>query len=203
MQKVDVGVGVPGPQPNNTPDQAAQRRPNPQLAGTASYLHGMGPLRSIAPLMLAAALTPAPAHSLLHSRELWATVDVCSPKDQPNTIGIRGSMPSDGHPKDVMYMRLRVQYLDPTKKEWLNLSKGGDSGLLKLGAGVLARQGGLSVELAPVAGKPAFTLRGYVVFQWRRGVTVLQSTTRLTTSRHISLAGADPRGFSAATCKLT
>jgi hypothetical protein len=163
----------------------------------------MGSLRLISPLLLAAAFAPAPAHSLLHSRELWATVDVCNPKDQPNTIGIRGSMPSDGRPKDVMYMRLRVQYLDATTKEWLNLSKGGDSGLLKLGSGVLARQGGLSVELAPVAGKPTFTLRGYVTFQWRRGATALQSATRLTTAGHTSLAGADPRGFSAATCKLT
>jgi hypothetical protein len=153
--------------------------------------------------MLVAAFAPASAHSLLHSRELWATVDVCSPKDQPNTIGVRGSMPRDGHSKDVMYMRFRVQYLDATKKEWLNLGKGGDSGLLKLGSGALTRQGGFSVELAPVAGKPAVTLRGYVIFQWRRGATVLQSATRLTTSGHTSLAGADPRGFSAATCALT
>jgi hypothetical protein len=163
----------------------------------------MSPLSSIAPLMLAAAFVPAPSHALLHSRDLWATVDVCSPKNQPNTIGIRGSMPGDGHAKDVMYMRFRVQYLDATKKEWLNLSKGGDSGLLKLGSGVLARQGGFSVELAPVAGKPAFTLRGYVMFQWRRGATGFQSATRVTTSGHTSLAGANPPGFSAATCKLT
>lgn len=174
------------------------------LRAPRRYLDGMGPLRAIAPLILAAALAPAPApaHSPLNSRELWATVDVCSPKDQPNTIGIRGSMPSDGHPKDVMYMRLRVQYLDATKNEWLNLSKGGDSGLLKLGSGVLARQGGLSVELAPVAGRPPFTLRGYVTFQWRRGATVLQTAARITSPGHTSLAGADPRGFSAATCKL-
>lgn len=153
--------------------------------------------------MLAAAFAPAAAHSLLHSRELWATVDVCNPKDQPNTIGVRGSMPGDGRPKDLMYMRFRVQYLDAAKREWLNLGKGGDSGLLRLGSGALARQGGFSVELAPVAGKPAFALRGFVTYQWRRGATVLQTTTRLTTAGHRSLAGADPRGFSAATCKLT
>ncbi len=172
----------------------------------------MGPFRayalsSIASLSLLATLAPAAAqsasaHSPAHSRELWATVDVCNPKDQPNTIGIRGSMPGDGHAKDVMYMRFRVQYLDAAKKEWLNLGKGGDSGLLKLGSGALTRQSGFSVELAPVAGKPPFTLRGYVVFQWRKGATVLQSATRLTTSGHTSAAGADPRGFSATTCKL-
>ncbi len=104
--------------------------------------------------MLVAAIAPASAHSLLHSRVLWATVDVCNPKDQPNTIGIRGSMPGDGHSKDTMYIRFRVQYEDPSTKKWVYLSKGGDSGLLKLGSGAVARQGGFSVELAPVAGGP-------------------------------------------------
>jgi hypothetical protein len=163
----------------------------------------MSPFRSIAPLVLAAAFAPSAAHSLLHSRQLWATVDVCSPKNQPNTIGIRGSMPGDGNPNDVMYIRFRVQYLDTAKNEWVNLSKGGDSGMLKLGSAALARQGGFSVELAPVAGKPAFMLRGYVTYQWRRGATVLESATRLTTSGHTSLAGSDPRGYSAATCTFT
>jgi hypothetical protein len=162
----------------------------------------MGPLKLIVPLVLAGAIAPASGHSLLQSRELWATVDVCNPKDKPNTIGVRGSMPSDGHPKDVMYMRLRVQYLDTTKKEWLNISKGGDSGLKKLGSGALSRQSGLSVEIAPLVSQPAFTLRGYVTFQWRQGAKVLQTATRLTTPGHTSLAGADPRGYSAATCKL-
>jgi hypothetical protein len=152
--------------------------------------------------MLVAALGPAAAHSPSHSRQLWATVDVCNPKDQPNTIGIRGSMPGDGRAKDTMYMRFRLQYLDAAKKAWLNLSKGGDSGMLKLGSAALARQGGFSVELAPVAGHPVFTLRGYVTYQWRRGPTVLQSATKVTSAGHTSLAGADPRGYSAATCKL-
>jgi hypothetical protein len=166
----------------------------------------MSPFRSIAPLVLLAALAPTPAyasvHSPLHSRELWATVDVCTPKDQLNTVGIRGSMPSDGNPRDTMYMRIRVQYLDATKKEWVDLGKGGDSGLLKLGSGLLVRQGGFSVELEPTATKPAITLRGNVTFQWRRGVKLIQSATRLTAGGHTSGAGADPRGYSAATCKL-
>lgn len=163
----------------------------------------MSPLHTIAPLMLAAAFAPTPAHQLLHSRELWATVNVCSPKDQPNTIGIRGSMPGDGHPKDVMYMRFRVQYQDATTKQWLNLTQGADSGLQKVGSAQLARQAGRSFQLAPAAGKPAFTLRGDVIFQWRRGTTVLQTATVPTTAGHKSLAGADPRGYSAAACTLT
>jgi len=154
--------------------------------------------------MLAAALAPAPTHALLHSRELWATVDVCSPKDQPDTIGIRGSMPGDGHATDVMYMRFRVQYLDTTTNKWLNLTQGADSGFVKIGNAQLARQAGRSFQFAPTAaGKPTFTLRGEVIFQWRKGVSVLQTATIPTTAGHTSLAGADPKGFSAATCKLT
>jgi len=164
----------------------------------------MSPLRSIAPLMLAAAFTPAASHALLHSRELWATVDVCSPKDQPDTIGIRGSMPSDDRATDVMYMRFRVQYLETTTNKWLDLTQGADSGFVKVGSAQLARQAGRSFQFAPAAaGKPTFNLRGEVIFQWRRGASVLQTATIPTTAGHTSLAGADPKGFSAATCKLT
>lgn len=154
--------------------------------------------------MLAAAFVLAPAHALLHSRELWATVDVCNPKDQPDTIGIRGSMPGDGRASDVMYMRFRVQYLDTTTNEWLDLTQGADSGFVKVGSAKLARQAGRSFQFAPTAaGKPAFSLRGDVIFQWRKGSTVSQTATIPTTAGHTSLAGADPKGFSAATCKLT
>lgn len=165
----------------------------------------MGPLKLIAPIVLAAAAAPAPvpAHPLTHSRELWATVNVCSPKDQPNTIGIRGSMPGDGHATDAMYMRFRVQYLDTTTNKWIDLSQGADSGFLKVGSAALTRQSGRSFQFAPAAGKSAYTLRGYVIFQWRKGASVLETVARPTTAGHTSLAGADPHGFSAATCALT
>ena len=154
--------------------------------------------------MLAAAFAPTPTHALLHSRELWATVDVCNPKDQPSTVGIRGSMPGDGNAKDVMYMRFHVQYLDATTNQWIDLSKEADSGFVKVGTAQLARQGGRSFTFAPSTSKSAsFTLRGEVVFQWRKANTVLLTTTMPTTAGHTSLAGADPKGFSAATCKLT
>ena len=54
--------------------------------------------------------------ALLRSRELWSTIDVCSPAAQPNTVGVRGSMPGDRHGHDKMYMRFRLQYMDTTKK---------------------------------------------------------------------------------------
>jgi hypothetical protein len=140
------------------------------------------------------------AGSVLSSRQLWATINVCNPKDQPDIVGVRGSMPSDGHRQDRMFMSFRLQYLSSTTNHWADLA-GATPAFLAVGSGT-ARQGGQSFQLMPVAGKPAFTLRGLVEFQWRRGRTVLQSTRRPTTAGHVSLAGADPRGFSAAACQI-
>jgi len=159
------------------------------------------PARLIAPVVLAAAFAPASMHALERSRSLWATVDVCSPKDQPNTIGVRGSMPGDGQAHDQMYMRFRVQYLDPTSRAWLFVARGADSGYLKVGSASTARQAGRSFQFARSGGR-AFTLRGYVTFQWRRAATVLGSANKATDAGHTSLAGADPKDYSAATCRL-
>ncbi len=142
------------------------------------------------------------SHSLFQSRELWATIDVCNPSDQPNTVGIRGSMPGDGVARDAMYMRFRLQYQDATSKLWIDLAHGADSGFVAVGAAKAARQGGRSFQLVPVAGRPASTLRGVVSFQWRRGAHVVHAVSRATTAGHQSLAGADPASFSTATCVI-
>jgi hypothetical protein len=170
---------------------------------------GTVPLSVLAPLACGAlaglaSVSPASAlavtrHSLLHSRELWATIDVCSPSDQPNTVGIRGSMPGDGVAHDKLYMRFRLQY-EAATKHWVDLARGADSGFVFVGPASSARQAGRSFQLVPVAGKPAFMLRGVVSFQWRRGEHVVHAVSRPTSADHQSLAGADPAGFSAATC---
>ncbi|MGN6372419.1 MAG: hypothetical protein ACTHM1_05450 [Solirubrobacteraceae bacterium] len=151
----------------------------------------------------ARSLAALAGRSPLSSRLLWATVDVCNPHDQPFTVGIRGSMPGDGNPKDTLYMRFRVQYLQASGKRWAYIAHGADSGLLKLGSADVSRQAGRSFQFAHASGAPAFTLRGVVAFQWRHGSTVLASTYRVTSAGHKSVAGADPKGYSAATCTLT
>ena len=50
---------------------------------------------------------------------------------------------------------------------------------------------------------PHVTLRGVVSFQWRHGTSVEYTVSRPTTAGHVSLAGADPKGFSAAECLLS
>jgi hypothetical protein len=156
------------------------------------------------PASAPAAGSPGPrahaAGTVLQSRQLWATINVCTPKDQPDMLGVRGSMPSDGRQGDRMYMSFRLQYLNSKTKHWSDLT-GATPGFISVGSGG-ARQGGQSFQLMPVAGRPPSTLRGLVEFQWRRGKMVLVSTRRPTTAGHRSLAGADPVGYSAATCVI-
>jgi hypothetical protein len=159
-------------------------------ASTASEAH---------PASVQATKPSALERALLHSHELWATIDVCDPADQPSTVGIRGSMPGDGHKHDSMYMSFRLQYMNASGR-WVNLSSDASSSFAPVGTGASARQGGTSFELQPVAGRPAVTLRGVVDFQWRRGKTVIVSGAEPTTAAHKSLAGADPEGYSAASC---
>jgi hypothetical protein len=142
------------------------------------------------------------AHALDRSRELWATIDVCSPPDQLNTIGVRGSMPGDGQAKDTMYMSFRLQYENSATGQWIDLESAAPPPFVAVGTGKSARQAGRSFQLVPVAGKPAFTLRGVVSFQWRRGTAIVHTVSRPTTAGQLSLAGADPAGFSAATCVI-
>jgi hypothetical protein len=144
----------------------------------------------------------ADPRALLRSRELWATVNVCSPGDRPNTVGIRGSMPGDGRARDRMYMSFRLQYQNAATKGWADLLEATSRSWVPVGAAAGARQGGFTFTLKPMTGKPAVVLRGVVDFQWRRGRTVRASATRVTTAGHRSVAGADPRGYSAATCTV-
>jgi hypothetical protein len=151
-----------------------------------------------APVLLSA---QSPGQAILQSRELWATVDACNPPSHPRTIGVRGSMPGDGHPRDVMYMRFLVQNLDPSTHAWVNVGASADSGFVRIGSAASTRQAGRTFEFKPTV--TPYTLRGLVEFQWRRGARTVLTASRPTTARHTSLAGAEPKGFSAATCTLT
>jgi hypothetical protein len=146
-------------------------------------------------------LTRPETHALLTSRRLWATIDVCNPTDQPDTVGVRGSMPGDGQARDRMYMSFRLQ-METSLGHWRELSGSTTASFVAVGTGASSRQGGSSFVIKPVAGKPPIILRGVVVFQWRRGKTVLTQATRTTSAGHQAFAGADPEGFTAASCSL-
>jgi hypothetical protein len=172
------------------------------LLAALGAVAALSPAGALAAATPTTSTTPTPsAHALLSSRELWATIDVCNPADQPDTVGIRGSMPGDRHSHDKMYMSFRLQYMNASK-QWVNLSSGASSSFVAVGTGAAARQDGTSFELKPVAGKPAVTLRGVVTFQWRRAGHVVHTVSKPTSAGHVSLAGADPEGTTAATCVI-
>jgi hypothetical protein len=145
-------------------------------------------------------LSAAEVKSLKSSRNLWGTIDVCNPKDQPNAVGVRGSMPGDHQAGDKMYMRFTLQYLDAKTKRWTAVSKGVAAHYVPVGSAGAGRQDGrvFEFEAMPVA----FTLRGVIDFQWRRAKQVLLSASRFTSAAHVSRQGSDPAGYSAAECVI-
>lgn len=165
-------------------------------------MHAIGLSRaSVGEGLLALAFGAAPAVARSKTAdELWATVDLCNTAKHPDTIGIRGSMPGDGHRRDSMYMRFVVQNYDEAAHKWQNVGLSADSGFVRVGSAATARQAGHSFTFKPTT--TTFTLRGLVEFQWHRAGRTVRSLTLPTTAGHRSLAGAEPRGFSAATCAL-
>jgi len=145
-----------------------------------------------------AVLALFPATAAAKEVEPWATVNVCDTAKQPDAIGIRASMP--GAPKGArLMMRFRVQYRD-SEGEWADVEDA-DSGWRTVGvARGVAVESGWSFEFA----RPARTvvLRGVVRFRWRRGDTLPRQDEVATEAGHRSSAGADPSGYSAATCAL-
>lgn len=136
------------------------------------------------------------------SKYLWATVNVCDTADHPDTIGIRGSMPGNGVRSQEMYMRFQLQYLSADDKKWHNVGETGDSGWIDVGsAKYLRRQYGRNFTVVPPA-TGAFMLRGAVTFEWRDDVEVVKRARMRTTAGRGNTAGADPKGFSAATCSV-
>jgi hypothetical protein len=137
------------------------------------------------------------------TREVWATVNVCDTAGAPDTIGIRASMPGSRSGAEVRWMRFVVEYYSQDEDRWYRLAEGGDSGFLRVGKGRIPRQFGRSLRIQPTAGKPVL-LRGRVFFHWRTdGGEVLQRESARTRKGHRSNAGADPSGYSAATCTVT
>ena len=129
---------------------------------------------------------------------LWATVNVCDTARQPDAIGIRASMPAT--PKGArLSMRFRVQYRDG-EGEWQDVEDA-DSGWRVVGvAKSVPVESGWSFNFAHPS-KPV-TLRGVVRFRWRRGESLPRQAEVATEAGHRSSAGADPAGYSAATCAL-
>lgn len=172
-------------------------------ASSPAALHLAGMRPRVLLLALAVAALAAPGAQARRSSRLWATVNVCDTLAHPDTIGIRGSMPGSRYRRARMFMRFQVQYFRASDQLWHNLTRGGDSGFVAVGsARYTARQSGLLFVFAPPAGG-AWTMRGAVTFEWRLGKRVIRRLRLLTTAGHRSSSGADPDGYSAASCVMS
>jgi hypothetical protein len=125
-------------------------------------------------------------------------VNLCDTAKHPDAIGIRASMP--GTPRGAkLSMRFRVQFKTGSGT-WRDVD-GADSGWRAVGrARGSAVESGWSFSFAQPMSPVA--LRGVVRYRWRKGDVLPRTAELATESGHRSSAGADPAGYSAATCVL-
>jgi hypothetical protein len=153
-------------------------------------------------LALAAPASAAPK-TVDKSRHLWATVNICDTARHPDAMGVRASMPGSGSRRERMYMRFRMQYFSTSDRAWRNFtSRAFDSGWQRVGsARFKARQSGWTFPRLKLRPDQSYELRGVVRFEWRRGRRVVRKAIKSTTRGHRT-AVSEPKGFSAATCRV-
>jgi hypothetical protein len=147
----------------------------------------------------------AGARASVATEKPWATVNVCDTKAHPDAFGVRGYMRGlGGKRRTHMYLRIQGEF-QTGNGTWRSLGAAGDSGWLDAGKSLARpRQTGRTFTITPPAqGQPAYVLRATVTFEWRRGTKVLRHVQVVTTGGHRGVSGADPAGFSAATCSIT
>jgi hypothetical protein len=152
-------------------------------------------------LALLCALALAVPASAARSHNLWATVNVCDTQKSPDDMGVRARMPGDGR-RHTMYMRFTAQF--NTGSTWKQVEGKAASRWLYAGSSLFRTQElGYTFSFdAPAAGG-SYLMRGLVQFQWRskRG-KVLRRTHLYTEGGHITRR-ADPKGYSAAECRIS
>src|SRR5579875_3665988 len=129
------------------------------------------------------------------SHTVWATVDICNTRLYPHTIGIRGQMPALGFSSQLS-MTFQVDYWAGAKRGFVpdpHVSKTAVLGTFSTGL----HQRGYNFRFDP----PAY-LSGQITFRWRIGSRVIGQTTHRTRSGVKGVDFGDPRGHSAARCRM-
>jgi hypothetical protein len=131
-----------------------------------------------------------------HSKSLWATVNICNSKRYPDTIGIRGQMPSLGFAA-WLSMDIQLNYYSSTANEFLPLPSGGTH-TTRLGrSSIKLQQGGATWTFT----KPVL-LNATIQFVWRREGKLLGEITETTTAGHPNANFGSPPHYSAKQCRI-
>jgi hypothetical protein len=158
-------------------------------------------MRRLVLLCPAIALLALPVAAEASSRDLWSTVNVCDTAKSPDQMGVRARMPGDGT-RRKMYMRFTAQF-HKADGSWQAVGGRGASRWLYAGSALFRNEElGYTFSFdAPPAGTN-YTIRGLVQFQWRNSKgRVIRHSHAYTSAGHRS-RGADPAGYSAASCVI-
>lgn len=148
------------------------------------------------------AASPSPAQvrravaAAEHSRDLWATVNICGSASYPDVIGIRGQMPALGFPA-TLRMLFQIDYWDYRQSRFRPLTGVAQLVALKDATGG-TYQAGVRFKFRPHTG----LLRGRVRFEWRTRGRAVGSAERLTRQGHGSARYSNPSGFSDWKCVI-
>jgi len=150
--------------------------------------------------------TPAQIHKAItnarHSKQLWATVNVCQVKGKNaakgGSIGIRGQMPTLGF-SSTLSMTIQLNRWSSKTKAFAALPY--KTAKTTVSPGRFATNLHQDGAVFPFGG-PAGLLDATVRFSWSRAGKVLGTATRKTTAGHRDAAGSQPAHYSAAQCKL-
>lgn len=129
------------------------------------------------------------------SKSLWATVNVCDSRRYPNTIGVRGQMPTLGFPAS-MSMYVQVNYFSNAKQVFEPIR----NATMRIGIGRSAtglEQAGSTFVFPRHTG----LLNATIKFTWARG-SVLAQTARRTTGGHKDVDYSSPPRYSARECRI-
>jgi hypothetical protein len=164
-------------------------------------------------------VSSGPSHSIARAPgtpELWATVNICDTANNPNSMGIRASMPGNGTDQR-MWMRFTAEYWSRARQAWTPVAGAGSSPWVYAGsAEYVRRQAGWTFAFSTPPEGVTFTMRAQVEFEWRarevpaskrlkrgRGRTgrrVVRSKARTTETGVRGVQGGDPAGTSKAMC---
>jgi hypothetical protein len=158
--------------------------------------------RALFSLVCVAALAAAAPASAASPGPQWATVNVCDSAGQPNVMGARASLPGDGSSAQ-MFVRFTAQWFDNSQQAWLPVGGAASSPWLSAGsARSRSRQAGWNFSFeAPPPGR-VFLLRALAELQWRKGATVVRSTSLVTSAGLAAVMQGDPVGTSLASCTI-
>jgi hypothetical protein len=134
-------------------------------------------------------------------KNLWATVNVCDTPKSPNQMGVRARIPGDGT-RRRMYMRFTAQFRSAGK--WKVVPGRGRSKWLLAGSARFAyKEFGYTFGFDPPPAGSDYLMRGLVQFEWRKSAhgKVERRAHRFTEAGHPTTE-SDPKGFSAATCRI-